>query len=102
MTLAELKQKRARIAAEMRTFHEAQGENAWGGEQRSKWDGMKTDLKKLDEQIQREEELRDTEQRYVDDNAGQLAAPRRRPPDRALPRSNAPGLHRSCGRVRPI
>jgi len=74
MTLAELKQKRARIAAEMRTFHEAQGENAWGDEQRSKWDGMKTDLKKLDEQIQREEELRDTEQRYVDDNAGQLAA----------------------------
>lgn len=74
MTLAELKQKRARIAAEMRTFHEAQGENAWGDEQRSKWDGMKADLKKLDEQIQREEELRDTEQRYVDDNASQLAA----------------------------
>lgn len=74
MALAELKQKRARIAAEMRTFHEAQGENAWGDEQRSKWDGMKADLKKLDEQIQREEELRDTEQRYVDDNASQLAA----------------------------
>lgn len=74
MTLAELKQKRARIAAEMRTFHEAQGENAWGDEQRSKWDGMKADLKKLDEQIQREEELRDTEQRYVNDNASQLAA----------------------------
>lgn len=74
MTLAELKQKRARIAAEMRTFHEAQGENAWGDEQRSKWDGMKADLKKLDEQIQREEELRDTEQRYVDDNASRLAA----------------------------
>jgi len=74
MTLAELKQKRARIAAEMRTFHDAQGETAWGDEQRSKWDGMKADLKKLDEQIQREEELRDTEQRYVEDNAGKLAA----------------------------
>lgn len=74
MTLAELKQKRARIAAEMRTFHDAQGETAWGDEQRSKWDGMKADLKRLDEQIQREEELRDTEQRYVEDNAGKLAA----------------------------
>ncbi|MEN5158960.1 phage major capsid protein [Achromobacter spanius] len=74
MTLAELKQKRARIAAEMRTFHDAQGETAWGDEQRSKWDGMKADLKKLDEQIQREEELRDTEQRFVEDNAGKLAA----------------------------
>lgn len=74
MTLAELKQKRARIAAEMRTFHDAQGETAWGDEQRSKWDGMKADLKKLDEHIQREEELRDTEQRFVEDNAGRLAA----------------------------
>lgn len=74
MTLAELKQKRARIAAEMRTFHDAQGEAAWGDEQRSKWDGMKADLKKLDDQIQREEDLRDTEQRYVEDNAGTLAA----------------------------
>ncbi|WP_258127520.1 phage major capsid protein [Achromobacter anxifer] len=74
MTLAELKQKRARIAAEMRTYHDAQGEAAWGDEQRSKWDGMKADLKKLDEQIQREEELRDTEQRYVEGNAGDLAA----------------------------
>ena len=74
MTLAELKQKRARIAAEMRTYHDAQGENAWGDEQRSKWDGMKADLKTLDDQIQREEELRDTEQRYVEDNADSLAA----------------------------
>lgn len=74
MTLAELKQKRARIAAEMRAYHDAQGETAWGDEQRTKWDGMKADLKKLDEQIQREEDLRDTEQRYVEGNAGDLAA----------------------------
>lgn len=74
MTLAELKQKRARIAAEMRTYHDAQGDAAWGDEQRSKWDGMKADLKKLDDQIQREDELRDTEQRYVEQNADALAA----------------------------
>jgi len=74
MSQAELKQKRARIAAEMRALHDAQGENAWGDEQRSKWEGMKADLKKLDEQIEREDEVRAVEQRYVDDNVTELAA----------------------------
>lgn len=74
MTLAELKKKRAQVASEMRTYHDAQGENAWGDEQRTKWDAMKADLKKLDEQIGREEELRADEQRFVDDNATALAA----------------------------
>lgn len=72
MTLAELQQKRAQLATEMRTFHEAQGESEWGGEQRSKWDGMKAAIKTLDGQIERENELREHEQRYVEDNTQQL------------------------------
>lgn len=72
MTLAELQQKRAQLATEMRTFHEGQGDNEWGGDQRSKWDGMKAEIKKLDGQIERENELRDNEQRYVEDNAQTL------------------------------
>lgn len=74
MTLAELKQKRARVAAEMRTYHDAQGDNVWGDEHRTKWDAMKSDLKSLDDKIQREEELRDAEQRFVEGNADELAA----------------------------
>ncbi|MFC3340692.1 hypothetical protein ACFOEY_19575, partial [Paracandidimonas soli] len=32
MTLAELQQKRARLATEMRTYHDAQGDADWGDE----------------------------------------------------------------------
>lgn len=74
MTLAEMQQARARIASEMRSFHDKQGDAAWGDEQRSKWDGMKAELKALDEKIQRETELRETEQRYVEQNASDTAA----------------------------
>ena len=73
MTLAELKQKRAKIAAEMRSLNDNIGEVAWNDEQRSRWDAMRADLKKLDEQIEREEELRSAEQRYVESNADDLA-----------------------------
>ncbi|CBJ37890.1 putative phage phi-c31 gp36-like protein [Ralstonia solanacearum CMR15] len=73
MTLAELKQKRAKIAAEMRSLNDNIGEAAWNDEQRSRWDTMRADLKKLDEQIEREEELRSAEQRYVETNADDLA-----------------------------
>jgi len=72
MTLAELQQQRARLATEMRTYHDAQGDAEWGDEQRSKWAAMKADIKKLDDRIQREEELRDQEQRHVDDNADDI------------------------------
>lgn len=74
MTLAELKKKRAQVATEMRAYHDAQGEAAWGDEQRSRWDAMKADLQGLDEKIAREEDLRDAGQRYVESNGGDLAA----------------------------
>ncbi|MGA3888711.1 phage major capsid protein [Ralstonia nicotianae] len=73
MTLAELKQKRAKIAAEMRSLHDNIGEAAWNDEQRSRWEAMRADLKPLDEQIAREEELRSAEQRFVESNADDLA-----------------------------
>ncbi|MFC3336911.1 phage major capsid protein [Paracandidimonas soli] len=73
MTLAELQQKRARLATEMRTYHDAQGDADWGDEQRSKWAAMRADIKKLDDQIEREQELRDQEQRHVEDNADDIA-----------------------------
>ncbi len=85
MTLAELMKKRAQVANEMRTYHDAQGEAAWGDEQRSKWDGMKADLKKLDEQIQREQELRADEQRFVESNTEDLAAKAARAAGKADP-----------------
>lgn len=74
MTLAEMKQRRAQLANEMRSYHEAQGDGAWGDEQRSKWDAMRADIKILDDKIQREEELRANDQRYVEGNAAELAA----------------------------
>ncbi|CAG9184260.1 phage major capsid protein [Cupriavidus respiraculi] len=74
MTLAELKQKRAKIAAEMRSLHESIGDAAWTDEQRSRWESMKADLKQHDEKIDREEQLRQTEQRYVETNTDDLAA----------------------------
>lgn len=73
MTLAELQQQRARLATEMRTFHDAQGDAEWGDEQRSKWAAMRDDIKKMDERIEREQELRDQEQRHVEGNADDLA-----------------------------
>lgn len=73
MTLAELKQKRAKIASEMRSLHESTGDAAWNDEQRSRWEAMKVDLKQLDEKIEREEQLRETEQRYVENNADEIA-----------------------------
>lgn len=73
MTLAELQQQRARLATEMRQYHDAQGDIEWGDEQRSKWAAMKADIKKLDERIQREEELRQQDQQFVEDNAQDLA-----------------------------
>jgi HK97 family phage major capsid protein len=73
MTLAELKQKRAQIAADMRALHDKIGDEAWTSEQRSSWEAMRTDLKQLEDKIQREEELRSNEQRFVEDNADELA-----------------------------
>ena len=73
INLAELKQKRAKVASEMRSMHDGAGDGAWTDEQRSRWDAMKADLKQLDEKIAREEEVREAEQRYVEGNADDLA-----------------------------
>lgn len=73
INLAELKQKRAKVASEMRSMHDGAGDGAWNDEQRSRWDAMKADLKQLDEKIAREEEVREAEQRYVEGNADDLA-----------------------------
>lgn len=69
MKLHELKQKRNTIAGEMRTLHDGIPENTvWTEEQRKQWNDAKTQLQLLDEQIAREEELRNIDQTFVDDN----------------------------------
>ncbi|MCS3605319.1 phage major capsid protein [Erwinia rhapontici] len=72
MKLHELKQKRNTIAGEMRTLHDGIPENTvWTEEQRKQWNDAKTQLQLLDEQIAREEELRNIDQTFVDDNEEQ-------------------------------
>lgn len=72
MKLHELKQKRNTIAGEMRTLHDGIPENTvWTEEQRKQWNDAKTQLQMLDEQIAREEELRNIDQTFVDDNEEQ-------------------------------
>ncbi|RDT63951.1 phage major capsid protein, partial [Klebsiella pneumoniae] len=58
MKLHEMQQKRNTIAADMRALHDKIGESTWTEEQRSEWNNAKSELKKLDEAIAREEELR--------------------------------------------
>lgn len=58
MKLHEMQQKRNTIAADMRALHDKIGDNAWTEEQRTEWNGARDELKKLDETISREEELR--------------------------------------------
>lgn len=71
--LKELKQKRNKIATDMRTLHDSIGETReWTVEERKQWDDAHGQLKGLDEQIGREEELRSIEQRYVEDNQGKI------------------------------
>ncbi|MCQ9615934.1 phage major capsid protein [Paenalcaligenes niemegkensis] len=72
-TLVEMKQQRAKIASDMRSLHTESGENEFTDEQRSSWEGMKADLKSLDAKIQREEDVREAEQSYVEDNSDDLA-----------------------------
>ena len=65
MTLHELKQKYSAIAKDMRNLHDAIGEDAWSDEQRTQWKTMKHGLDGLNSQIEREEELRAADQRFV-------------------------------------
>ncbi|MDW5376834.1 phage major capsid protein [Halomonas sp. HP20-15] len=68
MKLHELKQRYNDIAKDMRALNEEIGDNAWSEEQRTNWKSMKTDLDALNDKIQREEQLRDADQRFVEDN----------------------------------
>ncbi|TDB48154.1 phage major capsid protein [Photorhabdus luminescens] len=67
MKLHDLKQKRNTIATDMRTLHDKIGDNNWTDEQRTEWNKAKDELQKLDEQISREEELRDLDQQFVEE-----------------------------------
>ncbi|ACQ68065.1 phage capsid protein [Candidatus Hamiltonella defensa 5AT (Acyrthosiphon pisum)] len=69
MKLHELQQKRQTIATDMRALNEKIGDNAWTDEQRTEWNKAKTSLQSLDEQIAREEELRQLDQAIVDERA---------------------------------
>ena len=52
----------------MRNLHDKIGDNTWTDEQRSQWNDWKQKLDGFDEQIKREEALRDADQRFVEDN----------------------------------
>ena len=67
MKLHELKQKYNAIAKDMRALNDEIGDNAWTDEQRSKWQAMKGDLDGLKDKIEREEQLRDADQRFVEE-----------------------------------
>lgn len=69
MTLAELKAKYNAIAKDMRALNETIGDNDWSDEQRTSWKKMKGDLDALNAKIQREEELRDADNRFAEENA---------------------------------
>ena len=69
MTLQQLKELYAQKSAEMRSLHESTGDEAWTGEVRAKWEAMKVDLKALKEKIEREEELRENDQSFVEERA---------------------------------
>lgn len=68
MTLHELKEKYTNVAKDMRAAHEKIGDDAWNDEQRTQWKKMKHDLDGLNSQIEREEELRAADDRFVRDN----------------------------------
>jgi HK97 family phage major capsid protein len=68
MKLHELKQAYNELARNMRNLHDNIGDTTWTDEQRSQWNEWKQKLDGFDAQIKREEELRDADQRFVEDN----------------------------------
>jgi len=79
MTLQELQQKAAALATEMRTLHASVPDGtAMSGEQRSKWEAMRTEHAALQEQIKREEELRAADQAFAESRSTELADQSRR------------------------
>lgn len=69
MTLAELKAKYNAIAKDMRALNDTIGDNDWSDEQRTNWKKMKGDLDGLTAKIEREEELRDADNRFAEESA---------------------------------
>lgn len=69
MKLHELKAKYNAIAKDMRALNETIGDADWSDEQRTSWKKMKGDLDGLSAQIEREEELRDADNRFAEENA---------------------------------
>ena len=67
--LHELQQELNTVSSNMRDLHDEIGDNEWSSEQRSKWESMRGERQKLDEQIKREEELRELDQKFVENNA---------------------------------
>lgn len=68
MKLHELKQAYNEIARNMRNLHDKIGDATWTDEQRGQWNDWKQMLDGFDAQIKREEELRDADQRFVEEN----------------------------------
>jgi len=78
MTLNELKQKAAQLATEMRSLHESVADGqAMTGEQRAKWEEMRSAHAVLTDKIQREQVLRDNDQSFVERSQTELDAERR-------------------------
>lgn len=65
--LHDLHAKRNAVAMAMRQLNDKIGDKAWTPEQRSEWDQHKANYDEVDQQIQREEQLRDLESRHFED-----------------------------------
>lgn len=71
MTMKELLEERNQVAADMRALHDSVAEDqSMTSEQRTQWDEARSKLERLDEQIEREKELRKADQLFVEDRAG--------------------------------
>ncbi|APC45961.1 capsid protein [Halomonas phage QHHSV-1] len=68
MKLHELKQKYNAVAKDMRALHESIGDTEWSDEQRGQWKAMKHDLDTLNAKIEREEQLRAADERFVQEH----------------------------------
>ncbi|NKF30476.1 phage major capsid protein [Pseudomonas sp. BGM005] len=79
MTLQELQQKAAALASEMRTLNDSIPEGEMmTGEQRSKWNEMRSSHKLVLEQIERQEQLRENDQSFVEGRQNELSDQQRR------------------------
>lgn len=79
MNLLELQQKAAALALEMRNLNDSIPEGEMmTGEQRSKWNEMRSGHKLLLEQIERQEQLRSNDQSFVEGRQNDLTNQQRR------------------------